>query len=134
MIHKTDSGSYGISSHNVWLPGSYDSRRTANYAFRFPNDVLETLQESVNPGGMITYEMLKSWNTGDSKMNEPRFTGAGQLPKSELGDKIEWSRHTPRYFGWKIWRWGKPTLKITSIPQGYRVGDVVKFDYTRETK
>lgn len=48
-----------ISSNEVWLPGSYESRKAANYAFRFSCGVLQKLQDSVNPGGTITFQMLQ---------------------------------------------------------------------------
>ncbi len=60
MIEKLENGHYVISSHHVWVPGSYDSERAAKYAFRFTDEVLRGLQESVNPGGVITFEMLQS--------------------------------------------------------------------------
>lgn len=50
---------YSISSHQVWRPGVYDSERAARYAFRFDDGVLQALQDSVNPGGVITFEMLR---------------------------------------------------------------------------
>ncbi|MCU1326163.1 MAG: hypothetical protein JWN34_1533 [Bryobacterales bacterium] len=59
-IHKTSSGGYVISSRRTWLPGSYADERTARYAFRFKDEELQALQDSVNPGGVITYEMLKN--------------------------------------------------------------------------
>lgn len=59
-IYKTDDG-YLISSNQVWLPGCYDTERTARYAFRFPNKILYDLQEIVNPGGVITFEMLQGY-------------------------------------------------------------------------
>lgn len=49
---------YVISSHEVWLPGCYESERAAKYAFRFSYEDLYNLQESVNPNGIITYQML----------------------------------------------------------------------------
>ncbi len=57
-IHQVDDV-FCISSHQCWLPGTYESERAANYAFRFPDEVLTELQESVNPGGIITFEMLQ---------------------------------------------------------------------------
>lgn len=56
-IHKVGS-EYVISSNHVWLPGCFDSVRTAKYAFRFTYKQLKELQNSVNPGA-ITFEMLK---------------------------------------------------------------------------
>lgn len=48
MIHKTDDGSYVISSGQVWVSGVFEDARTANYAFRFKNAELEKLQEKKN--------------------------------------------------------------------------------------
>lgn len=61
MIHEID-GEFTISSNHVWRPGVYLDRKTANYAFRFKDETLQRLQDSVNPNGVITYEMLKSLN------------------------------------------------------------------------
>lgn len=58
MIQEVD-GMFVISSHRVWLPGVYDSRRAARYAFRFKDSDLDALQQSVNPNGVITFEMLR---------------------------------------------------------------------------
>lgn len=64
MIRKTPDGLYVISSHMVWRPGVYDSERAARYAFRFNDSDLQSLQQSVNPGGVITFEMLKGLRSG----------------------------------------------------------------------
>lgn len=58
LEHATDL-EYQISSHDVWRPGVYDSERAARYAFRFDDGDLQALQDSVNPGGIITFEMLR---------------------------------------------------------------------------
>ena len=58
MIHGVN-GYFVISSHEVWLPGVYESERAARYAFRFSDARLQALQGSVNPGGIITYKMLQ---------------------------------------------------------------------------
>lgn len=58
MIHKLDNGQYVIASGGAWVPGSYESERAAKYAFRFPNEVLQRLQDSVSPGA-ITFKMLQ---------------------------------------------------------------------------
>ena len=57
-IYEVDGG-YVISSHQVWLPGHYEDKKTANYAFRFSDEELKKLQDSVNPGGTITFKMLQ---------------------------------------------------------------------------
>ena len=43
MIRELESGSYVISSRQAWLPGVYDSERTARFAFRFPDATLRGL-------------------------------------------------------------------------------------------
>lgn len=62
-IHKVGE-SYVIASQGFgWLPGAYDTERTAKYAFRFPVSVLQKLQEEINHidnlNRLITYEDLK---------------------------------------------------------------------------
>ena len=57
-IHKVDNH-YVISSRQVWMPGAYESERAARYAFRFTDAELQALQDSVNPGGVITFVMLQ---------------------------------------------------------------------------
>lgn len=42
-----------------WMPGIYDSEEAARYAGEFGDEVLQALQDSVNPGGVITYAMLQ---------------------------------------------------------------------------
>lgn len=59
-LHKNKDGTYGISSHEVWLPGCYEDSRTANYAFRFGEGILQRLQDDANAraggkGGVITW-------------------------------------------------------------------------------
>lgn len=49
-----------ISECNCWLPGSYESEEAARFAFDLGDDVLYSLQQSVNPNGTITLEMLKN--------------------------------------------------------------------------
>lgn len=58
MIHKVSDG-YIISSGGSWKPGVYDSERTARYAFRFKDDVLQRLQDS-KYGNIISTSDLKS--------------------------------------------------------------------------
>jgi hypothetical protein len=65
MIHETNDSGFAISSHGVWLPGCYDSERAAKYAFRFPDEELQKLQNDVNDREpdiskrMISFEMLQ---------------------------------------------------------------------------
>ena len=58
MIYEVEDN-FVISSHQIWLPGSFDTRQTAQYAFQFKDEILQKLQDSVNPGGVITMQMLK---------------------------------------------------------------------------
>lgn len=53
---------YTISSGHAWLPGVYESRRAALYAFRFANETLQRLQDAANAGGgrVITFADLQS--------------------------------------------------------------------------
>jgi hypothetical protein len=56
-VHETKNG-FVISSRGSWVPGVYEDRRAANYAFRFGDDNLQSLQDTLN-GGMISFEMLQ---------------------------------------------------------------------------
>lgn len=63
-IYKTDYGTYVIASGGIWLPGGYDSFRTARYAFHFTNQELHELDMMVNKRGtdaqVITMNDLKA--------------------------------------------------------------------------
>lgn len=65
MIYEQEDGACVISSHRTWLPGHYADKRTAKYAFRFPSQVLQILQDRVNAANadvakrVITFEMLQ---------------------------------------------------------------------------
>ena len=63
MIHAVARANeptrYVISSHSCWRPGSYDSARTARYAFQFRDEDLRALQDSLNPNGTITLAHLR---------------------------------------------------------------------------
>lgn len=47
MIHQVGDV-FVISSRELWLPGAYESERAARYAFRFPDAVLQKLQDEAN--------------------------------------------------------------------------------------
>ena len=47
VIHKAQDGTCTISSRGMWLPGIYDSERSARYAFRFGDEVLQSLADRV---------------------------------------------------------------------------------------
>jgi len=55
-----DSDGWCISECQCWLPGVYDSEEAARLAFSLDDGVLLSLQESVNPGGMINIDMIKN--------------------------------------------------------------------------
>jgi hypothetical protein len=59
-VHRIEDNVYVISSNEVWRPGAYESRDAAITALSFPDEVLQKLQDSVNPNGVITIEMLKN--------------------------------------------------------------------------
>jgi len=65
MVHKVD-GQFVISSSGWWLPGVYETRKAANYAFQFENKTLRKLQDKTN-GGVITTQMLKDCMNEDLK-------------------------------------------------------------------
>lgn len=50
MIFSPQPGQtgYTISSRHVWLPGRYDTERTARWAFYFPNHLLQRAQVEIN--------------------------------------------------------------------------------------
>jgi hypothetical protein len=75
LDHATDLR-FTISSHNVWLPGVYDSEGAARYAFRFRDEDLDALQEQANAaaggtGGVITFEMLRQTRKTDARRQTP---------------------------------------------------------------
>lgn len=61
MIHFIkNENCYVISSHQVWMPGAYESERAAKYAFKFPDDILAQLRDEANVSDhLITFEMLQ---------------------------------------------------------------------------
>jgi len=63
MIHQLPEGQFVISSHRVWIPGAYDTRATAQYAFQFCDEILDQLQYEANVGkpefNVITMADLK---------------------------------------------------------------------------
>lgn len=48
MSERLVDGCWVISSRDQWLPGSYDTQRTARWAYRFDTATLRRLQERVN--------------------------------------------------------------------------------------
>lgn len=74
MIHPLSDKTFVISSGHVWLPGCYESERAAKYAFRFTDEQLRKLQDSVNPGHIITFKMLQDERSGEG-IAEPSHTG-----------------------------------------------------------
>lgn len=72
MIYEARNGTFTISSRRVWLPGVYESRRAARYAFRLPDQTLQRLQDEANAwaggtGGVITFERLLPLATPSSR-------------------------------------------------------------------
>jgi hypothetical protein len=60
MIHKLEGNrGWVISSHQCWLPGVYDSERTARYAFRFNDSTLSALQQQ-RGDRLITMDDLRA--------------------------------------------------------------------------
>jgi hypothetical protein len=72
-IHKVEG--YGnkpafvISSHQVWMPGNYDTEATARYAFQFSDEVLHRLMVGINQKAQrpITLEDLRGAKATRSK-------------------------------------------------------------------
>lgn len=67
-IHKVDRV-FVISSYDTWRPGCYENERTAKYAFKFCDQDLSDLQNSVNPGGIITFKMLQDKAKSNKLLN-----------------------------------------------------------------
>jgi hypothetical protein len=65
VIYKTEAGDYVISSRGMWLPGTYDSERTARFAFRFSDETLARIRDevSVKQGRPITADDLRAART-----------------------------------------------------------------------
>jgi len=60
MIYEVEKGSFVISSHQSWMPGCYNSKRAANYAFRFPDEVLSKLMDqAIQAARVINFEDLQ---------------------------------------------------------------------------
>lgn len=58
-ISETEFG-YVVAVDHIWIPGAYESREVAEYAVSlFSDEELQRLQDSINPGGVITMEMLR---------------------------------------------------------------------------
>lgn len=66
MIHQGDDGTCVAASGGVWIPGCFEDQRTARYAFRFTDAVLQRLQDRKNAeqpdgtGGVITFTDLQA--------------------------------------------------------------------------
>lgn len=59
MVHNID-GIYLISASQVWRPGAFESEQAARLGQRLDDAVIQGLQDSVNPGGVITLEMVQA--------------------------------------------------------------------------
>ena len=62
-IHRVKNV-FVISSHRVWMPGAYDTEKTARYAFQFKDEELNKMQRIANKrnggfDGVITMDDLK---------------------------------------------------------------------------
>jgi hypothetical protein len=60
-VYQTGDG-FVISSHQVWLPGVYDTSRTARYALQFSDRDLSDLWDRVlsEGRGRVTLDDLRS--------------------------------------------------------------------------
>lgn len=72
-IHSVKDGRFVISSCQVWMPGAYDSVKSARYAFQFLDETLNRLQNEANDrnggfDGVITTEDLKKAYKSDQKI------------------------------------------------------------------
>lgn len=100
MIYALDRGDgvleYVISSRQVWRPGCYDSARAARYAFRFRDADLQALQDSVNPGGIITFTMLQELRKRRQVENGARCRRAG-CPTPAISGRYDADRKVYSY-------------------------------------
>lgn len=97
-IHEIQEGEkilYAISGDHVWLPGCYESKRAARYAFRFCVDHQTQLRDEAiaTNNGTITFAMMQN-------MKKERGFSCGQ------------GAHRP---GWK---WGDPLVFDKESPDG----------------
>lgn len=61
-MHELKDGSVVIASGGLWLPGCYESKRAARFAFRLPNATLSQLRDaSIARGdGVITFSDVQT--------------------------------------------------------------------------
>lgn len=59
-IHE-EGGHYLISSHQCWMPGVYESREAAQFAFEFCDDLLVRMRDNAiqTNDGIITMAAMK---------------------------------------------------------------------------
>lgn len=57
-------GGFVMSEGGVWRTGFFDTEATAILATELPDEVLQRLQESKNPGGIITTADVAGLLTG----------------------------------------------------------------------
>ncbi len=90
MIHELErgplKGHFVISSNHCWLPGVYESRQAAAYAFRFCDDHLVRLRDQAvaTNSGIITMAAMR-------KLKQERGLSCGQgahRPGWKKGDPI----------------------------------------------
>jgi hypothetical protein len=68
-IYNPDDDGFVISSHGVWMPGVYATRRAANYAFRFTDETLNKLQARANAERrFISFEDLQAARSEDTEL------------------------------------------------------------------
>ena len=62
-IRETEDGLFIISANGVWLPGCYESKRAANFAFRVSDKAKEELRNNacINNNGVITWQDIKNY-------------------------------------------------------------------------
>ncbi len=62
MIYPSIDGGFVISSGGTWLPGVYEDRRAANFAFRLSSEKLEHLRRRVvlEQKRLITWDDIKA--------------------------------------------------------------------------
>ncbi len=90
QIHEIDrgvqTGRFVIASHHCWMPGAYESREAAVFAFEFCEDHVVRLRDDANAtnDGIITMAAM-------TKLKEERGLSCGQgahRPGWKDGDPI----------------------------------------------
>lgn len=60
VVHEVEDG-YVISGDGIWLPGKYESREAAEYAFEFCVDLQARLRDAaIDNDGIVTLDAMRA--------------------------------------------------------------------------